>query len=379
MKLYKVGCFFLLMASMAFSADNQIHQSVHESCPQWMEEQINNDLAPWRDRAISLEELDKRFQEFQPDHHIFKISIKNNRIYTEKKSKEPGVEYRLKGFTDALRDLSRIHILPDVTFYITIHDGVMQPNYFAQHLIDFPIFTMSRATIDPENVQSILVPDYEGLYENYQVLEKKDIVKYEIPWQRKLPVMVWRGSTAQCAYDLSDFPHISASSMNENNAHKFTRFLLCQLSKDNPSLINARYTYLADLDNTFPYIKTFQGKWLTYEEEYRYKYLILINGNAASYTNSGWKFFTNSVVFLPKSMWTQWYYGALKPYVHYIPVAEDLGDLVEKINWARLHDAECELIANNARNFAISYLTRPDLLNYWYFLLLKYSELSFLN
>lgn len=379
MRLCKIIFIFLLVFSEAFSANNRVLDRISSGCPQWMEEQITKDLAPWQNGVISQKELDEIFQGFQPSHYVVKINIQNNRVSTKKRTKEPGVNYRLQGFIDALNDLAKVVSLPDVTFYITMHDGVMQPNQFAPHLVDFPIFTMSRATIDPDSVRSILVPDYEGLYENYQVLKRRNVAEYEMPWRKKIPVMIWRGSTAQCAYDLSDFPNISASKMNENNAHLFTRFLLCQLSQQYPDLINARYTFLADLDKTFPYVKTLQGKWLTYEEEFRYKYLILINGNAASYTNSGWKLFSNSVIFLPESMWTQWYYEALKPYVHYIPVAKDLGDLIEKINWARDHDSECEAIAKNARNFAIENLTRPDLLVYWYFLLLKYSELNFVE
>ena len=97
------------------------------------------------------------------------------------------------------------------------------------------------------------------------------------------------------------------------------------------------------------------------------------------YSNSGWRFFINSVVFIPNSGWEQWYYGALEPYVHYIPVECQLEDLVEKISWAKEHDAECKEIAKNAQRFARAHLTRSDHLVYLYYLIERYSQLNFIE
>lgn len=99
----------------------------------------------------------------------------------------------------------------------------------------------------------------------------------------------------------------------------------------------------------------------------------MIHGNAASYTNSCWKLFSNSAIFIPETYWEQWYYNALKPYEHFIPVQTDLEDLPEKVLWAKTHDRECQRIAYNSRKFALENLTRDDHLVYFYFLLNSYS------
>jgi hypothetical protein len=48
----------------------------------------------------------------------------------------------------------------------------------------------------------------------------------------------------------------------------------------------------------------------------------------------------------------QWYYDALKPFEHYVPVAADMTDFEEKIEWVRSHDAEAKAIAERGQALA---------------------------
>ncbi|WP_249060801.1 glycosyl transferase family 90 [Roseinatronobacter domitianus] len=41
----------------------------------------------------------------------------------------------------------------------------------------------------------------------------------------------------------------------------------------------------------------------------------------------------------------QWYYDELKPWTHFVPVAADLSDLQEKLDWCLTNDAQCQAIA----------------------------------
>ena len=50
----------------------------------------------------------------------------------------------------------------------------------------------------------------------------------------------------------------------------------------------------------------------------------------------------------------QWYYDDLVPWRHFVPVAADLGDLIEKIEWCRAHPDECEGIAAAGQALAMS-------------------------
>lgn len=49
----------------------------------------------------------------------------------------------------------------------------------------------------------------------------------------------------------------------------------------------------------------------------------------------------------------QWYYDDLVPWTHYVPVAADLSDVVEKVEWCRGHDQACREIAAAGQDFAL--------------------------
>ncbi|KKB83975.1 lipopolysaccharide-modifying protein [Devosia limi DSM 17137] len=48
----------------------------------------------------------------------------------------------------------------------------------------------------------------------------------------------------------------------------------------------------------------------------------------------------------------QWYYDALRPFEHYVPVAADMSDFAEKIDWVRSHPAEAAAIAARGQALA---------------------------
>jgi len=50
----------------------------------------------------------------------------------------------------------------------------------------------------------------------------------------------------------------------------------------------------------------------------------------------------------------QWYYDRLKPWVHYVPVAADLSDLMARVEWLRANDQQARDIGQAGRDLAIS-------------------------
>ena len=63
------------------------------------------------------------------------------------------------------------------------------------------------------------------------------------------------------------------------------------------------------------------------------------------------------------------------PLPNYIPVKNDFSDFVEKINWAKTHDDEAQVIAENARKYAKQYINYDMNLKYLYLVLLRYASL----
>ena len=63
-------------------------------------------------------------------------------------------------------------------------------------------------------------------------------------------------------------------------------------------------------------------------------------------------------LFIARRPWEEYYMAGLVPWTHYVPVAENLGDLVERVAWADSHPAEAAAIAAAAQQFAREHLTR---------------------
>lgn len=49
----------------------------------------------------------------------------------------------------------------------------------------------------------------------------------------------------------------------------------------------------------------------------------------------------------------QWFYDDFVPWTHFVPVASDLSDIVEKVEWCRSHDQACREIAAAGQDFAL--------------------------
>ncbi|MEI8365360.1 MAG: glycosyl transferase family 90 [Parachlamydiaceae bacterium] len=85
---------------------------------------------------------------------------------------------------------------------------------------------------------------------------------------------------------------------------------------------------------------------------------------------------SNSVVLKQTSDNIQWYYLGIKPYEHYIPVANNFSDLIDKIKWAKEHDNEARQIALNGTQFVLNNLRKENTQLYLFLLLTKYAELQ---
>lgn len=324
-----------------------------ENIPEWMVRQVESSLDYYKKTGISRSKISE-FYESWTDPWTVKYTIQDNQVLMEKKVDH---NVRIDRYYEALSLLCKLVGLPNVTLLICLHDA-LNNDY------EVPIFVMAK---NKHFNSHILLPDFEALGACYQVLIRKDITRYAIPWERKNPMLIWRGNSTQ-GTDL----------ITADNFHFLTRFILCELSMNHPNIIDAKFTIWGDGHlQRIPCLKRYEAKtpWPSYEEQLKYKYHIIIDGQTCAYTASGWKLFTNSLIFRPDSENTQWYYPELKPYVHYIPVKANLEDLLEKLHWAQENDIEAKTIADNARRFAKDHITIDCNLLYLYHLITRYREL----
>lgn len=79
----------------------------------------------------------------------------------------------------------------------------------------------------------------------------------------------------------------------------------------------------------------------------QHKYQINVDGTVAAY-RLPYLLVGDSVVLKQDSIYYEHFYNELQPWKHYIPVKSNLSDLLEKLKWARDHDAEVSSVFRKA-------------------------------
>jgi len=186
------------------------------------------------------------------------------------------------------------------------------------------------------------------------------------PWEKKAPQAFWRGAT-------------SGGHLTLANWDQFARTKLVLLSLKHPHELDARINKFVQCDAEVPELlkaKGMQGSTVDQIDHLKYKYLVDVDGNTCTFERCFWELLSNSLLLKQETPNIQWYYGALKPYEHYVPVKKDLSDLLEKLAWAKAHDREAKQIAANATAFVKQNLNTEDSFVYMAYLLQEYAKLQ---
>lgn len=166
--------------------------------------------------------------------------------------------------------------------------------------------------------------------------EIHNIVKgKEVPWKNKLPKLFWRGKT--------------------NGGKKRVQLISRWVGYDQ-NVVDIAFNEIGGKES----IKGFHRRHLQKQFERQgesvlgmssYKYLLSLEGNDVA-SGLKWMLYSNSVVFMPPPKFATWAMeDLLMPFVHYIPVASDLSNLLEMIEWAKQHDEMCQQISERATEF----------------------------
>jgi hypothetical protein len=83
-------------------------------------------------------------------------------------------------------------------------------------------------------------------------------------------------------------------------------------------------------------------------EQMRHKLVLDVDGRVRTFDAWAWKLASGSVVMSQESIWETWFTREFTAWEHFVPVANDFGDLAEKLEWCRAHDDECRAIAARA-------------------------------
>lgn len=338
--------------------------------PRWMNEQINLDLKDFSPHSIKSDAIDKTYNQIvtsipSQKNSFIRYRIINNKVYRYY-PKDVEITKREPSFEKAIKTLTKLVKLDDSDFIYSDMDGTPEfytPNdfYFVEDgKNQAPLFSRAK-NLDAPFV--VLIPDYYSVstsWENDCISMLREMKNY--PWENKSAQAFWRGGSHDKGYDAKSFK-------------KRPRIAISLLSKKYPNLIEAginktEHMQFLEVIEKEGLIKPFA----TVTNHLKYKYLPVLDGYMCTYPGYQWRLLSNSVCFKQKSKEVQWFYSALQPYEHYIPVENDMSDLVEKLNWAKSSDEICKQISKNATDFVLKNLMLEDVYLYLNKALLSYSE-----
>lgn len=363
MKTLKNNAFGFLLTIMAMFSSQTLHACENAPLP-WMLDQIENDLAPFKTSGITKKSLNLYYNENSSEQCVFRFKILNGKVYMLGQDMQSHVQYQQMNvhgrsviLKDCFKKLAERYPVPDVDFLVCTLDAAEVCKKTT------PLFVFAKK---PSESTHVLMPDFEALqgYGDPETQVNNAVKTY--PWKSKLEKCFWRGSTTGGEY-------------TQEKWKSFPRTQLVLFSLAHPDQVDAKFTTFcqgAEINPDMTAMLEIKGQTVSSFDSLLYKYLIDVDGNTCGYSRCYWTLLSNSVVFKQQSDNMQWYYGALKPYVHYIPVASNFNDLLEKMSWARSHDDEARQIAQNATQFVLENLKEEHIYQYMYLLLCKYAELQ---
>ena len=196
-------------------------------------------------------------------------------------------------------------------------------------------------------------------------------LKLELPtvikWEEKKNIAFFRGTATGCGVTPETNQRIKLAKLSYelNDKNTLDAGLVSWNYRD--KLWNKTMTIINPKKLGFPLV----NKVSPQEQQY-YKYLIHIDGHVSAYRLTR-ELYSGNIILLVKSNnnYRLWITPLLKEWVHYIPVKQDLSDLLDKIKWCKNNDEKCKIISNNSLKLAKTYLTLDNTVKYMAYCLNK--------
>jgi hypothetical protein len=381
---------------------------------------ITHQFDDWRKSGVSQVQLDKLYsdQTAALAFHLHRFQIVDGILYADSyNTKDPRLEnggYFVE-VTQYLQKLLESYKINDVDFIVHGEDMIQVLGGLEKKILRFPAFMMSKNLKSDCEKDKFLLPDAFLMEDKWRALIS-DIERANEawPWDGKLDKIFWRGMTTGWSLDepgdkngvhRSDYVVESLGDGNQYNIQqlgKLPRLNLVMLSSIYPELINAKFTerpfdfHTMHLINArivrypFPNISRNQSGLALMDilskikarsanipeiDHLRYKYLMSIDGHSSAWRRVPWIMLSNSVLVKQEAPTTQWFYSAMKPHEHYVPVNERLTDIFEQIDWMKVNDEKVHKISKNAQKLVRENLMPEDIEKQMVIILNEYHKL----
>ena len=283
-------------------------------------------------------------------------------------------------------DLCKNRKVPDLEFFINRRDFPLLKRDFTEpydHIYDTdkqpllshkyekycPIF--SSTTTD--NFADISIPtldDWARIKSREKIyFERTENRQYSgnfnTPWEKRKSIAVFRGGSTGVGVTIETNPRLKIahlSNLSKKDSADNLPFLDAGITDWNlrPRKIKGQ-SFLQTIDiKNLPFALVPK---LSPEQQSLYKYIVHIQGHVSAFRLS-LELSMGSAILLVESTHKLWFQDFLKPYVHYIPVKNDLSDLYDRILWCKNNDEICKRIVANANIFFNTHLSKDGIFDY---------------
>ena len=297
---------------------------------------------------------------------LLRIQIIDQKIYLQsckEHSHLDRADYWLKG----LEKVVAKYKIKNVDLVLSYGDS--PPIEFNGQTVSVPIMHADKP-LRGDDANIILVPDIYMISTWPKIYKKIKAAQGSYPWDKKSEKVFWRGAATGGNYDLTTYD-------------KLPRLSLVMMSRSYPNKVDAKFTGDVQLSanasgQALQHVFTtlsLEGPRVKEVEHLAFKYLISMDGNVSAWLRPEWIMASNSVLMF-QHRHEQWYYPAMKPWVHFVPLEDDISDVFEKLEWLRTHDAEARTISENANKFVETVLQPEHITEDLAFLLNEYADLQ---
>ena len=186
------------------------------------------------------------------------------------------------------------------------------------------------------NPEIELVPDPEFMdLEGYRNL-RQSISEANVPWEKRIGIAFWRGSTTGIRHP--------------REWRTLPRARLCEITRAS-TLFDVGMSSIVQIaeQDIIDEIKSsgLMRDYVPVTQFKNYRYHIDIDGNTNSWSGLLQKLLSGGTVLKVESErgFRQWYYDRLMPWKNFVPIAADMSDLVEKVDWLTKNDDSARKIA----------------------------------
>ncbi len=196
---------------------------------------------------------------------------------------------------------------------------------------------------------------------HYGYVEK--IPDMDIDWSQKKNQAIFRGQFTG-KFPVGMDSNVVKDLPVQEQCNLFHRCRLVYNAALNTKLVDAKLALpVLEARKDFPQVINnvpLYGDRVSIEDMLTFKALIMLEGNDVS-SGLKWALYSNSVVMTQTPTKTSWAMEELlEPWVHYVPLSDDLSDVEEKMQWIIDHDEEAQRIAYRGKLWIHDLVFHPD-------------------